>query len=178
MTNIPTVVIEIDTPTVRVETSTVTPEKSIITETPSLSKENISATQTKIALASRCAYPLESPFDSVNSQFLFHEVVAGESMILLTERYETTQSEIEAVNYFLPSPLWADYVIIIPLNITTIDVLPLFEPVLLDEDDISLEELAEKLLVSSVELIEFNQLDPNCRSFQGWILVPAEKLVP
>lgn len=178
MTNTPTVVIETDTPTVAIETPTFTPEKSIVTETPSPSKEDISATQTKMALASRCAYPLESPFDSVNSQFLFHEVAAGENMTLLTERYETTRNAIEAVNYFLPSPLWADHVIVIPLNTTNIDGLPSFKPVLLDEEDISLEELAQNLLVSSAELIEFNQIDPSCRSFHGWILVPAEKLVP
>lgn len=174
----PTVVKETDTPTVVIKTATVTPEKSIVSETPSLSEENIAATQTKIALASRCAYPLESPFDGVNNQFLFHEVAAGESMTKLTERYETTQSAIEAVNYFLPSPLWAEQVIVIPLNTSNIVGLPLFKPVLLDEEDISVEELAQSLLVSSAELIEFNQLDPSCRSFQGWILVPAEKFIP
>jgi len=177
-TNTPTVVIETDTPTVVIKTATVTPEKSIVSETPSLSEENIAATQTKIALASRCAYPLESPFDSAWGQFLFYEVAPGESMTILTERYETTQSAIEAVNYFLPSPLWADHVIVIPLNTKNIDGLTSFKPVLLDEEDISLEELALNLLVSSAELIEFNQLDPSCRSFQGWILVPAEKIVP
>ena len=176
MTGTPPVVIETDTPTVVIETPTVTPEKSIASETPPPSEEDIAATQTKIALASRCAYPLESTFDSVNNQFIFHEVAAGESMTMLTERYETTQSAIEAVNYFLPSPLWADHVIVIPINTTNIDGLTLFKPVLLDEEDISLEELAQILLVSSAELIEFNQLDPSCRSFQGWILVPAEKL--
>jgi len=174
----PAVVTETDTPTVVIKTATVTPEKSIVSETPSLSEENIAATQTELALASRCAYPLESPFGGVNRQFLFYEVAAGESMAILTERYETTRSAIEAVNYFLPSPLWADHVIVIPLNTKNIDGLTSFKPVLLDEEDISLEELALNLLVSSAELMEFNQLDPSCRSFQGWILVPAEKIVP
>lgn len=174
----PAVVIETDTPTVVIERSTVTPEKSIASETPTPSKEDIAATQTKIALASRCAYPLESPFDSVRGQFLFHEVFAGESMTILTERYETTQSAIDAVNYFLPSPLWAEHVIVIPLNTTNIGGLTSFKPVLLDEEDISVEELAQKLLVSSADLIEFNQLDPSCRSFHGWVIVPAEKINP
>jgi hypothetical protein len=178
ITNTPAVVLETQPPTVVIETATVTPEKSIVSETPSLSEENIAATQTKISLASRCAYPLESPFDGVNNQFLFHEVAAGESMTILTERYETTQNAIEAVNYFFPSQLWAELVIIIPLNTTNTAGLDTFKPVLIDEEDISLEELAKNLLVSSAELIEFNQLDPSCRSFQGWILVPAEKLVP
>jgi len=174
----PAVVTETEPPTVVINTATVTPEKSIVSETPTLSEEKIAATQTKTALENRCAYPLESPFDSARGQFVFYEVAPGESMTILTERYETTQSAIEAVNYFLPFPLWAEQVLIIPLNTTNIDGLPLFKPVLLDEEDISLEELAQSLLVSSAELIEFNQLDPSCRSFQGWILVPAEKLVP
>ncbi len=178
MTNTPTVVIETDTPTVVIETATATPEKIIVSETPTPSSEDIAATQTESALASRCAYPLESPFGSVNRNFLLHKVAPGESMTVLTERYETTPSAIDAVNYFLPSPLWADLVIVIPLNLTNIDGLPSFKPVLLDEEDISLEELAQNLSVSSAELIEFNQLDPSCRSFQGWLLVPAEKINP
>jgi len=177
-TEAPAVITETDTPTVVIKTATVTPEKSIVSETPTLSEENIAATQTEIALENRCAYQLESPFDSARGQFIFYEVAPGESMTILTERYETTQSALEAVNYFLPSPLWAELVIVIPLNRTNIDGLPLFKPVLLDEEDISVEELAQSLFVSAVELIEFNQLDPSCRSFQGWILVPAEKLVP
>ena len=177
-TNTPLAVIEADTPTVVLETAAVTPEKSIVSETPSPSRENIAATQTELALASRCAYPLESPFGGVNRQFLLHEVVAGENMNILTERYETTQDAIDAVNYFFPSSLWAEHVIVIPLYITNSTGLSSFKPVLLDEEDISLVELAQNLMVSSSELIEFNQIDPSCRSFQGWILVPAEKLVP
>jgi len=178
ITNTPAEALKTEPPTVVIKTATVTPEMNIVSETPSLSEENIAATQTKIALAARCAFPLESPFGGVNRQFLLHEVIAGESMTILTERYETTQNAIEAVNYLFPSQLWAELVIIIPLNTTSTAGLPSFKPVLLDEEDISVEELAQKLLVPSAEIIEFNQLDPNCRSFQGWLLVPAEKITP
>ncbi len=165
-----------NTPTVVIVTDAVTPEKSIVSETPGPSKEDIAATQIKLALASRCAYPLEKPFGNVNRKFLLHKVVEGENMTILTERYETTPNAIEAINNFYSSSLWAESVIVIPLNLTNIDGLPSFKPVLLDEEDISLEELAQNLLVSSVDLIEYNQLDPSCRSFQGWVLVPGEKI--
>jgi hypothetical protein len=178
MTVTPTMEIEIDASPVVSETVLVTPENSIVSEMPTPSREDITATQTEIASAIRCAYPLESPFGGENRSFLLHKVVAGENMIMLTERYETTEAAIEAVNYFFPSSLWADLVIVIPLNQTNTDGLPSFKPVLLEEEDISLEELAQNLSVSSAELIEFNQLDPSCRSFHGWVLVPAEKITP
>ncbi|MGB2963638.1 MAG: hypothetical protein WBB69_06595 [Anaerolineales bacterium] len=178
ITNTPTVERETDTPTVVIETSTATPEKRIVSETPSPSREDLAATQTKLVLGRDCAYPLDSPFGAEHRQFLLHRVVEGENMTILTERYKTTQIAIDAVNYFFPSSLWAEHVIIIPLNRTNAADLPSFKPVLLDEEDISLEELAQNLLVSSAELIEFNQIDLSCRSFQGWILVPAEKLIP
>ena len=178
ITNTPTEVRETEPPTMALETATATPGKSIVSETPSPSREDLAATQTKLVLGRDCAYPLDSPFGAEKGQFLLHKVVEGENMTILTERYETTQNAIEAVNYFFPSSLWADLVIVIPISLTNTDNLPAFKPVLLDEEDISLEELAQDLLVSSSELIEFNQIDPSCRSFQGWILVPAEKLVP
>ena len=97
-------------------------------------------------------------------------------MAMLTEEYQTTVQVIDAVNYFLPSPLWAELVIVIPLDLTEVDDLSSFRPVLLDEDDISIEELADNLSVAPSELVESNQLDLSCRSFHGWVMIPAEKI--
>jgi hypothetical protein len=174
----PPVIIETATATAVLETETVTPVKITISSTPVPSGEEIAATQTELALASRCAYPLDNPFGSTDRQFLLHRVVEGENITILTERYETTPEAIEAVNYFFPSSLWAELVIVIPLKMSNISGLPSFKPVLLDEEDISFEELAKDLLVSSAELIEFNQIDPSCRSFHGWVIVPADKINP
>lgn len=161
-TNIP--VIETDTPT--------------IPATPNMPTEDLaSTTQIEPASARHCAYPLETLI-GMEGQFLVHQVEYGESMITLTENYQTTAEAIGAVNYFFPSPLWAELVIVIPLGITEVDDLPSLRPVLLDEDDISIEELADDLSVSTSALIEFNQMDLSCRSFHGWVLIPAEKINP
>lgn len=153
-------------------------EENNKTETPIPPTEDISfATQTQAPLISHCAHPLETPFGK-NRQFLLHQIAGGESMSMLTEAYETTADAIGAVNYFLPSPLWAELVIVIPIATTEVDDLPSFRPVLLNEDNISLEELAENLSISSTELMAFNQIDSSCRSFHGWVLVPAEKITP
>ncbi len=178
MPNTPTMLIETETPTVAMETNTAIPEKNIITETPQPSRESIAATQTKSVLENSCAYQLETPFGHANRQLLLHKIADGESIALLAERYAVTFGDIDAVNYYLPTLLPIEFVIIIPINIENGDDLPAFKPVLLDEDDISLEELAQTLLVTSSDLIEFNQLDSSCRSFHGWILIPAEKITP
>ncbi|MBT3322821.1 MAG: hypothetical protein HN392_11110 [Anaerolineae bacterium] len=167
---------EINTVAMVVETDT--PVKNVNLDTPIVPTQIASlATQTEPVLIKHCAYPLETPFGT-NRQFVFHQIANGESMVMLTERYETTASAIEAVNFFLPSPLWAELVIVIPLDTTDVDGLTSFRPVLIDEGDISLEELAQILSISSPDLIEFNQIDLSCRSFNGWMLIPAEKINP
>ncbi|NOY99954.1 MAG: hypothetical protein GXP40_12280 [Chloroflexi bacterium] len=166
----------IGTTTPVVETDT--PRGNTTPDTPTApTGDAASATQTEPASTGNCAHPLETPIGT-NRQFLLHRVTAGESMAMLAEDYETTEKAIGAVNYFLPSPLWSELVIVIPLSITDVDGLPSLRPVLIEEDDISLEELAQNFSVSSSELMEFNQLDPSCRSFYGWMLIPAEKNSP
>ena len=166
-TNIKILIVETDTP-----------RENTILGTPTVpTRDAVFATQTEPALIDHCAYPLETPF-GINGQFLLHRIAVGESMAKLTVDYETTENAIRDVNYFLPSPLWAEVIIVIPLAIIDADGLPSFKPVFIEEDDISLEELAQSFAVSSSDLIEFNQLNPFCRSFYGWILVPAERISP
>ncbi len=138
-------------------------------------EEVASATETEAVLT--CAYPLEKPIGT-NGQFLVHQVDHGENMAMLAERYQTTASAIDVANYFLPSPLWAELVIVIPVGNTEIGDLLSLKPVFVDEDDTSLVKLAENLSVSLSDLQELNQLSPFCQSFHGWILIPAEKKKP
>ncbi len=159
----PTLIVEI------IETET--PQADIQTSTPQARQEN--ATPTEVAFVGQCAYPLEIPFGE-NGQFLVHQVENGENMLMLADYYETTTEAINAVNYYLPSPLWAEQIMIIPLLVEE-DSAPSLKPVFVDEDDISLVKLAQDLSVSLSDLQELNQLSPFCRSFRGWLLVPVEK---
>ena len=156
---------------------TETPEK-IIRETVTVpAKNTASSTQTEPVFTNSCAYPLETPIGT-KGQFLIHRVAHGENMILLAEHYQTTAEVMDTVNYFLPSPLWAEQVIVIPLNTTETDGLTSLKPVFIDKDDISLDELAESLSISLPDLLALNQQDLSCRSFHGWILIPAERKTP
>ncbi len=162
-TNTDTPLIETDTPVI-VPNTPVTPTKIITV-----------ATQTEPPQVTYCAYPLETPIGA-GKIFILHRVASGENMAILAERYETTELAIDAVNFFLPSPVWAELIIIIPVATTDVDDFPAFRPIFLEEDDISIEELAQSLTVSSSDLIEFNNLDSSCLSFHGWVLVPEEKI--
>jgi len=97
---------------------------------------------------------------------------------MLAEHYHTTANAIDAVNYFLPSPLWAELVIVIPVDTMEINGLISLKPVFVDQDDISLEKLAQSLSVSLSDFQKLNQLSPFCQSFHGWVLIPAEKKSP
>jgi len=162
-TNTNTPLIETDTPVI-VSNTPVTPTKIFTV-----------ATQTEPPVATYCAYPLETLIGA-EKIFILHRVTGGENMAILAERYETTEQAIDAVNFFLPSPIWAELVIVIPVETTDVDEFPSFRPIFLEEDDISIEELAQSLTVSSSDLIEFNYLDSSCLSFHGWVLVPEEKI--
>lgn len=142
---------------------------------PSATATLIMPTQTEIAQQPTCAYSLETPIGTTQPLIL-HQVAAGESMVMLAEDYETTIEAIDEVNYFLPSPLWSELVVIIPSGTTSVDTLSPLKPVFVQYDRISFEEFADNLSMSSSELLELNNLDPSCESFSGWIVIPAEKI--
>lgn len=132
-------------------------------------------TQTEIVRLGACAYSLETPIGTTQPLVL-HKVAIGESMTILAEDYETTIEAIDKVNYFLPSPLWSEFIVIIPSRTNSPDTLSPLKPVFVQYDHISVEELAENLSVSLPDLMEINALDPACESFSGWILIPAGKI--
>lgn len=139
----------------------------------------VTTTQTPLpsatpALTMYCAYALEQPVNSYGITLVMHRVQVGESLPILADTYETSVAAIQAVNFFLPSPLWVDLVIVIPTSTSDVADLPVLEPVQVAEEDISLEELAEKLLVAPIALRTANNLDDSCRLFSGWLMVPRE----
>ncbi|MCP4123568.1 MAG: hypothetical protein GY751_17595, partial [Bacteroidetes bacterium] len=152
-------------------------ESTLENETPSPTTDTIPLTQTQAVLEKICAYSLEMPI-GVSSQLLLHKVKGGESMAMLAENYETTEETIDIVNYFMPSPLWAELIIVIPVGTTEISDISSLKPVFVDYDDILLDELADSLSVSAEDIIRLNHIDTSCTSFYGWILIPAEKIVP
>jgi hypothetical protein len=148
---------------------------SLNTQASSLAVDTVSITQANATQENVCAYSLEMPIGT-NNQLVLHKVQSGESMTILAENYETTEIAIDVVNYFLPTPLWAELVVVIPVGATEIPDTPPLKPTPVDYDDTSFDELSEMLAVSVEDIMRFNQLNPSCKSFHGWLLIPAEKI--
>ena len=115
---------------------------------------------------------LETPI-GVSPTLLIHRVLPGESLDLIAGRYHTTVAAIQALNYFLPTPLWADLPLVIPVNETRVAGLPQFQAYLVTTTGVSLKQLADSLGVDSVQLSQYNLLTEDTALTAGqWLLVP------
>lgn len=119
-----------------------------------------------------CGYALETRFLAEGRSLLLHRVRRGESINMLTDTYGTSLEALRAANYFLPSPLWSDLVIVIPVGQEDGEGLPVLEPVQVQEPGTTLPSLAERVSVTPEQLIEANALDADCQEIAGWVLVP------
>jgi hypothetical protein len=148
-------------------------EKFLITEMqtdpsplPEISKVELSPTHEIPVLA------FGSPIGS-EIQFVIHRVGEGETLQMFADHYNTCVEAIKAVNYDLISPLWVDWLVIIPINLTDVSNLPPFEACLIEEEDISIEEIAIILDVLPKDICFINGFDPDHILQKGeWVHVP------
>jgi hypothetical protein len=129
-----------------------------------------SPTHTKVPVILALGIPIGSEI-----QFLMHRVVEGEAIGQFANRYNTTEAAIRAVNYDMPSVLFIDWILVIPLNIEDASELPAFQPIQIEEGGISVEAFARQLDVDIEDISYYNHVDP-ARILQPgeWILVPRE----
>jgi hypothetical protein len=126
-----------------------------------------------------CGYELENRIDLGQYALVLHRVGYGENLDLLASKYETSLQAIQAINYFLPSPLWVNQVIVIPFDQTEISGLPYFEPYFVLDPVDSLKGIAREVSVTESDLREYNHLDAECPVFAGWLLLPhADQKTP
>jgi hypothetical protein len=118
----------------------------------------------------KCGYALDDRIELDQGDLTLHQVDFGESLEMLALNYETSVQAIREINYFLPSPLWTDVVVVIPIGSTEVDGLPVLEPVLIAEPVTTLASLGEQLSASTGVLAD-GTLDPDCPAYAGWILV-------
>lgn len=118
-----------------------------------------------------CGHPLDTPFGST-TKFLLHRILPGENLTIYADTYGTSTTAILAVNYRLPLPVWADWVVVIPFQTTDVSGAPLFEPYQAVDARISVEELARQLNTDVNMLKQYNGFQQPCGSFSGWLLVP------
>ena len=123
-------------------------------------------------LVKNCGYELEADIQWNGHALTLHRVRRGENIEILAARYQTSLRAMQAVNYFLPSPLWADLVIVLPVGDLEGEGLPVFEPAPVPEPGVSIALLSEQLSVTPEELIQANDLDRTCELIDGWVLVP------
>ena len=140
-------------------------------------------TPTALPLPSPSATPSQTPLPryelsaempiGLNKQFMIHEVQPGESLELFANKYGTTVEVIKAVNFYLHSPLLEKTMLVIPLDMTTAEGLPAFEPYMVAQDSITIEALAQELSVNADLLIRYNDLVPAYLLRPGdWLLIP------
>lgn len=123
-------------------------------------------------LEKNCGYALETRIELGGNVLTLHKVRRGESVEMLATNYETSLGAMQAVNYFLPSPLWAELVIVIPVGGLDGDGVPVLEPYLVPEPGVSITSLAGQFSITPEEFIRANTLDVDCPAISGWVLVP------
>lgn len=107
-------------------------------------------------------------------QYLIHRVSAGESLEQYATRYNTTVTAIKASNAVLPSVLYINWIIVIPVNINDVTGLPAFEPYMITETSLSVEKLAEHLNIATGLMCLYNNIESGYVFTQGdWVLIPS-----
>ena len=120
---------------------------------------------------------LDSPIGT-NPRFIIHRVKSGENLDLYAQEYNTTIEAIRAVNYYLTTPIWEDWLIVIPLDTTDTANLPAFEAYMVTEKNITVEKLAQSNLVDPALLKSYNGYPDNYQLTAGeWVLIPRAVLL-
>jgi hypothetical protein len=117
---------------------------------------------------------LETPIGR-NTQLIIHQVREGESLELIARLYATTIEAIRAINYSIPSPLLINSLVVVPYELTNVELLPAFQAFQVPAD-ISVEVLAQQMNVDPSLLKQYNQLnDGEILKSGDWLLVPHLK---
>jgi len=117
---------------------------------------------------------LDSPIGA-DVKFIIHRAGSGESLFQYAREYNTNVDAIRAVNYNLPSILFVDWVVVIPVGINDPTGLPSFEAFQVTMRGLTVETLAEELSVELESLVNYNNLPMDYKFSPGeWILVPRE----
>jgi hypothetical protein len=103
---------------------------------------------------------------------VIHQVLQGEDFIQLASRYRTSVDAIKAVNPNVYDPLPINSLIIIPINRTDANGLPVLDPYNVDKK-ISVDDLAKKLSIDLTDFEQLNDLKNGQMLEKGdWVVVP------
>jgi len=163
------------TQSIPVMTEEVTETKLASIETPMVEvTKTETMTPSETLVEAEIVHKLDVPIGS-DYQFIIHQVLEGESLEQYAVLYNTNRETITKLNYFLPVPLWVNWLVIIPVNLTEMGDLPTFEAYLVTEETITIEKLSEKLAVDPTELGYYNGIGVDHVMKSGdWLLIPRE----
>lgn len=115
---------------------------------------------------------LDMPIGNAH-RFVIHRIQQGESLGGLAIQFNTTVEAITHVNYYMPDPVWINWLVVIPVDTSDVAGLPSFDAYMVVEGDLSIESLAEKLALDPDLLIFYNGLEPGYLTSSGeWLLIP------
>jgi hypothetical protein len=130
------------------------------------------AFEVTLATATCAPLGLETPVGT-NPTLLIHRVLPGENLELIAAHFDTSIEAIQNINYFLPSPLWADLPLVVPLGRTQTVGLPQFEAYEVSANGIEVEQLAQSLGVDAMQLRKYNLLPERATLIAGqWLILP------
>jgi hypothetical protein len=122
-------------------------------------------------LTARTGHSLETLLGS-DVKVVIHQVLQGEDLIQLASRYRTSVDAIKAVNPNVYDPLPINSLIIIPINRTDANGLPVLDPYNVDKK-ISVDDLAKKLSIDLTDFEQLNDLKNGQMLEKGdWVVVP------
>lgn len=109
-------------------------------------------------------------------RYVIYLVNEGDTLELIANRFNTTASAIRASTLFLPQVLWAELVVVVPVDLTDVEDLPIFDPYQVTVAQIEVETLAATMEIDLDDLIYYNHLWPGFQLRQGdWVLLPYER---
>jgi capsular exopolysaccharide synthesis family protein len=154
-----------------------TPDLDLTRTAESLSQPTNTPTLKPTSTVPTNPHTLDSPIGT-NPRFIIHRVKSGENLDLYAQEYHTTIEAIRAVNYYSPTPIWEDWLIVIPLDTTDTTNLPAFEAYMVTDKNITIEKLAQSNLVDPALLKTYNGYPDNYQLTAGeWILIPCAVLI-
>lgn len=167
----------------------ITQPTSTVTVVPTFTNTPVKETSTPLAFAAtitpyptltkyvfnQCGYELDQEFGG-DQKFTIHQIQDGETIDKLLAPFDISYEQVQAVNYFVPQPLWIGFPLILPNYGNDFNSSKTYQALELDEEDIDIEALSQQLGLESAKFIELNGLEKDCNSFSGWFIVPREKV--
>ena len=109
-------------------------------------------------------------------KFVIHKVQSGENMNLYGDKYATTVEAILEINPSLKLPMRVGAIVVIPVGISDVSTLPVFEVYEVKQSGMTVEEIADEMNSSVDDIKYYNALGNEETMLAGdWLLIPHSR---